>query len=146
MPDSTLESILDALLAALKAAAPDGALVARNSLVPEIVPPAGAMILRDGVPGEPAMTFSPVVYEYEHRAEVEIMVQGATAAIRDAAFDTLRQAVGQAIEDDPTLTGTADWSEVQAPPPQTVIVDRADPVKAATVPVILYFETENPLK
>ena len=55
-------------------------------MLPERVPSAGLLILRDGEPGEPEVTLSPLRYHYQHRAEIEAVVQGAT---RDAAFDTL---------------------------------------------------------
>ena len=53
MPDSKREQVLAALLAALGSATPAGATLLRNAVLPERIPTAGLMILRDGDPGEP---------------------------------------------------------------------------------------------
>lgn len=55
------------------------------------------MILRDGEPGEPEVMLSPLVYHYQHRAEIEAVVQGAD---REAAFDTLIASIGAALATD----------------------------------------------
>jgi hypothetical protein len=77
---TTRETILSALHALLQIQA---APVLRGEVLPERVPAAGLLILRDGDPGEPAMTLSPLRYHYQHRAEVEAVVQAGTG--RDAA-------------------------------------------------------------
>ncbi len=82
MPTSR-ETILTALHARL-ATLPATAL--RGEVLPERVPAEGLLILRDGEPGEPEVTLSPLCYHYQHRAEIEAVVQGVD---RDAAFDTL---------------------------------------------------------
>jgi hypothetical protein len=53
--------------------------VLRGEVLPERVPAAGLIILRDGDPGDPAVTLSPLLYHYDHRAELEVIVQGQTA-------------------------------------------------------------------
>jgi len=78
----TRETILTALHTLLQAL-PATAL--RGNVLPERIPASGLLILRDGEPGEPEVTLSPLRYHYQHRAEIEAIVQGAT---RDAAFDT----------------------------------------------------------
>ena len=87
MPTSR-ETILAALQARLSALP---ATVLRGEVLPERVPAEGLMILRDGEPGEPEVTLSPPRYHYQHRAEIEAVVQGAA---RDAAFDTLIASIG----------------------------------------------------
>ena len=67
------------------------ALHTRLSALPERVPAEGLLILRDGEPGEPEVTLAPLRYHYQHRAEIEAVVQGAS---RDAAFDTLTASIG----------------------------------------------------
>ena len=81
------ETILHALLAVLNTV--PGATVLRGATLPERIPPAGLLILRDGDPGTPEVTLSPLQYHYEHRAEVEVIVQGKTPAAFDTAFDML---------------------------------------------------------
>ena len=94
------ETILSALHAALQNP-PEPVL--RGELLPERVPAAGLLILRDGDPGEPAVTLSPLRYHYQHHAEVEAVVQTSTG--RDAAFDALVAGAGSAIAADRTLGG-----------------------------------------
>src|SRR4051812_25506768 len=109
---STRETILQALHAALQT---QPAPVMRGEVVPERVPAAGLLILRDGDPGEPAITLSPMRYHYQHRAEVEAVVQTGTG--RDIAFDALAAGVGSALAADRTLGGLCDWVEAEAPRP-----------------------------
>ena len=92
---TTRETILQALFAALQTM--PNAIVLRGEVLPERVPTGGLVILRDGEPGEPEVTLSPLQYHYEHRAEIEVIVQGKTPADRDAEFDTLIQAIGTAL-------------------------------------------------
>ncbi len=66
------ETILVALHARLSALP---ATTLRGDVLPERVPTAGLLILRDGEPGEPEVTLSPLRYHYQHRAEIEAVVQ-----------------------------------------------------------------------
>ena len=69
---STRETILQALHDLLQA---QPAPVLPGEVLPERLPAAGLLILRDGDPGEPPVTLSPLRYHYQHRAEVEAVVQ-----------------------------------------------------------------------
>lgn len=79
-PRRALCAALGSRLSALPASAQ------RGDVLPERMSAAGLLILRDGEPGEPEVTLSPLRYQYQHRAEIEAVEQGAT---RDAVFDTL---------------------------------------------------------
>jgi hypothetical protein len=136
---TTRESILTALHARLSAL-PATAL--RGEVLPERVPTAGLLILRDGEPGEPEVTLSPLRYHYQHRAEIEAVVQGAT---HDAAFDDLIASVGAAIATDRTLGGTCDWVEAEAPRPVDLPVEGAAGLKAGVIPVVLHYSASDPL-
>jgi hypothetical protein len=133
------ENILTALHARLLAL-PASAL--RGDVLPERVPTAGLLILRDGEPGEPEVTLSPLRYHYQHRAEIEAVVQGAT---RDSAFDTLCASIGAALAADRTLGGLCDWVEAEARRPVDLAVEGAASLKAAVIPVILHYSTADPL-
>lgn len=133
------ETILTAVYARLSALP---ATVLRGEVLPERVPAAGLLILRDGEPGEPEVTLSPLAYHYEHRAEIEAVVQGAT---RDTAFDTLCASIGAALAADRTLGGLCDWIEAEAPRPVDLAVEGAASLKAAVIPVILHYSTVDPL-
>ena len=136
----TLREIILAALHARLSALPTTAL--RGEVMPERVPVDGLLILRDGEPGEPEVTISPLAYHYRHRAEIEAVVQGAD---RDAAFDTLCASVGAALAADRTLDGLCDWVEAEAPRPVDLPVEGAASLKAAVIPVILHYSLADPL-
>ena len=116
--------------------------VLRGEVLPERVPAERLLILRDGEPGEPEVTLSPLAYHYQHRAEVEAVAQGND---RDAAFDTLTASVGAALAADRTLGGLCDWVEAEAPRPGDLAVEGAASLKAATIAVVLHYSTDDPL-
>jgi hypothetical protein len=136
---SARETILTALHARLSML-PATAL--RGEVLPERIPPEGLMILRDGEPGEPEVTLSPLRYHYQHRAEIEAVVQGTA---RDAAFDTLTASIGAALAVDRTLGGFCDWVEAEAPQPVDLPIDGAASLKAAVIRVSLFYTTSDPL-
>lgn len=133
------ETILAALHTRLSALS---ATVLRGDVLPERVPAVGLLMLRDGDPGEPEATLSPLTYHYQHRAEIEAVVQGAS---RDTAFDTLCANIGAALAADRTLGGLCDWVEAEAPQPVDLPVEGAATLKAAVIPVILRYSTADPL-
>ncbi|WGW03564.1 acyl-CoA transferase [Tropicibacter oceani] len=133
------ETILTALHARLSALS---ATALRGEVLPERIPANGLLILRDGEPGDPEVTLSPLAYHYQHRAEIEAIVQGAT---RDLAFDTLTASIGAALTADRTLGGLCDWVEAEAPRPVDLPIDGAASLKAAVIPVVLHFSTAEPL-
>ena len=137
---SQREAILSALLETLRTNLASS--VRRNEVLPEKVPSTGLVILRDGEPGEPEVTLSPLRYHYQHRAEIEAVVQGAD---RDAAFDTLTAGIGTALAADRTLGGLCDWVEAEAPRPVDLPVEGAASLKAAVIPVVLHYSTADPL-
>ena len=137
------ETILQALLAALQSV--PNATILRGAILPERIPAGGLLILRDGDPGTPEVTLSPLQYHYEHRAEIEVIVQGKTPAARDAAFDVLLAKLASAISTDRTLGGLCDWVEAEAPQPVDLPVEGAEALKATIVPVILTYTTADPL-
>jgi hypothetical protein len=136
---TTRETILQALHSLLQTQA---APVLRGEVLPERVPAAGLLILRDGDPGEPEVTLSPLTYHYQHRAEIEAVMQGPD---HDAAFDALAASVGTALAADRTLGGLCDWVEAEAPRPVDLAVDGAATLKAAIIPVVLHYASADPL-
>lgn len=136
---SIRETILVALHARLTALT---ATALRGEVLPERVPAGGLLILRDGEPGEPDVTLSPLRYHYQQRAEIEAVVQGTN---RDAAFDALCASIGTALDADRTLGGLCDWIEAEAPQPVDLPVEGAASLKAAVIPVVLHYSTADPL-
>ena len=117
--------------------------VLRGEVLPERIPPSGLMILRDGNPGEPGVTLSPLTYHFQHRAELEVIVQSTTD--RDALFDALVAQISAVIAADRTLGGRCDWVEPEAPDPVDLPVEGAASLKAAVIPMILHYSTTDPL-
>jgi hypothetical protein len=137
---TTREAILAALHARLQ---PLAALTLRDDVLPERIPASGLIILRDGQPGEPEVTLSPLRYHYQHRAELEVVVQAGTG--QASAFDDLVAAIGTALEADRTLGGLCDWVEPEAPASVDLPVEGAAALKAAVITVVLHYTTTGPL-
>lgn len=137
---TTRETVLAALHARLQTfAAP----ALRGDVLPERIPATGLIILRDGKPGEPEVTLSPLTYFYEHRAELEVVIQAGTG--RDTLFDSLTASIGTALAADRTLGGLCDWVEAEAPEPVDLPIEGAAALKAAVIIVVLHYATPDPL-
>jgi len=137
---TTRELVLAALHARLQTlAAPS----LRGDVLPERIPATGLIILRDGNPGEPEVTLSPLTYFYQHRAELEVVIQAGSG--RDALFDALTADIGAALAADRTLGGLCDWVEAEAPEPVDLPIEGAAALKAAVIIVVLHYATTDPL-
>ena len=137
---TTRETVLAALHELLQ---PLAALTLRDEVLPERIPATGLIILRDGQPGEPEVTLSPLRYHYQQRAELEVVVQAPNS--RASAFDTLIAAIGIALEADRTLGGLCDWVEPEAPASVDLPIEGAAALKAAVITVVLHYTTTGPL-
>jgi hypothetical protein len=137
---TTRETVLAALLARLQ---PLAALTLRDEVLPERIPAAGLIILRDGQPGEPEVTLSPLRFHYQHQAELEVVVQAPNG--RATAFDSLIASIGAALEADRTLGGLCDWVEPEAPASVDLPVEGAAALKAAVITINLHYTTTGPL-
>jgi len=91
LPASKTERVIEAVKGLLEAV--PGAVVERNSAVPEKIPARGLIVLRDGDPGEPDTALGGFggAY-YSHAVEVEVYVEDGDAAARDLARPVLRAA------------------------------------------------------
>ena len=134
------EQVLEALFLGLQSL---DSTALRGEVLPERVPAHGLVTLRDGEPGEPEVTLSPLAYHYEHKAELEVVVQGT--GDRDALFDELIASLGAVLAADRTLGGLCDWVEPSAPEPVDLPVEGAASLKAAVIPVMLHYSTSDPL-
>lgn len=137
---TTRELVLAALHERLQSLA---ALTLRDDVLPERIPAAGLIILHDGQPGDPDVTLSPLRYHYQHRAELEVIVQASTG--RASVFDGLIAAIGAALEADRTLGGLCDWVEPESPASVDLPVEGAATLKAAVITVVLHYSTLGPL-
>jgi len=139
---STRETILQALLAALQTI--PGATILRDAVEPERVPSGGLVILRDGDPGEPEVTLSPLRYHWQHQAEVEVIVQDKDAGHRATLFDVLVEQINGVLVTDRTLGGLCDWIEPGAPQPVDLPISGGEALKSAILPVTLIYTTTAP--
>ena len=130
---SCRETILSALYARLSTL---HATVLRGEVLPERVPFEGLLILRDGEPGQPDVSLSPLAYHYEHEAEVEAVVQGLE---RDERLDSLCTDIGAVLAADRTLGGLCNWAEAKAPRTVDLPIEGAATLKATIVKVTLHY-------
>lgn len=100
-------------------------------------------VLYDGTPGEPEVMLSPLTYEYEHQADLQLVVDAENP---DATFDAAASAVGAIVLADRTLGGTCDWVEAGAPETGVDLpVEGGGTLKAAIIPIRLVYSTGDPL-
>lgn len=140
---SRREQILAALSVALagQLAAP----VRRNEVLPEKVPAAGLVILRDGEPGEPDITLNPRTEFYAHRVELEVYVPRDPSGGGEAALDQLLGAIGAALRVDETLGGLAENLTPSAPETGALALEGAPPMLTARIIVTIEYLVSDPL-
>lgn len=119
--------------------------VKRNEVLPQKIPKEGLLILRDGNVGEPTVLLSPPHYIYQHKAEIEVLVQLPKPADRDALLDNILMAVGKLLKVDPTLSGTIDYMHAGSPEFVEELVEGGMTIKGAIIPIILEYSSCNAL-
>jgi len=140
---SRREAILGALFQTL-----DNALdanVRRNEVLPEKVPAAGLVILRDGEPGEPDITLNPRTEFYAHRVELEVYVPRDPSGGGESALDHLLGAIGTALRVDETLGGLAENLTPSAPETGALALEGAPPMLTARIIVTIEYLVSDPL-
>jgi hypothetical protein len=144
MPASKAEQVLEALKTLLGTV--PGAVVERNSALPEKIPDGGLIVVRDGDPGEPEQALGGFGSTYyQHAVEIEVYVEEGDAAVRDAAFEDLLQQIGTALNADPTLGGLAFGLTYGRPEASIEAVAGAPAIKSGTLIVTFDYETATPL-
>jgi len=114
-------------------------LVLRGETIPQRIPPGGLVVLRDGETVEETPILSPLAWQIEHRAEVEITVAGATPAARNTLLDALLVDVGTAITTNRTLSGAVEWAQPGSASFEDVEFEGAAAARAAAIPITLWF-------
>ena len=104
-----------------------------NEALPQAVPAAGLVILRDGDPGEPDVTLNPVHFYYRHQAEIEAFVTPLVGGGGEALLDTLIEAVADALAVDRSLGGLVENMSLGAPTIETLIIEGAAPIDGGLV-------------
>ena len=114
-------------------------LVLRGEAVPQRVPPGGLVVVRDGETVEETPILSPLAWQVEHRAEVEITVVGAAPAVRNTLLDALLVDIAAAIAANRTLGGAVEWTQPGSASFEDVEFEGGAAARAAAVPVTLWF-------
>jgi hypothetical protein len=143
MPSKT-EQVLQAIMGLLGTVQSAG--IERNTAVPEKISDGGLMVLRDGDSGEPDTALGGFggAY-YRHAIELEVYIEDGVGASRDAAFDSLLQDIGTALDGDPTLGGLAFGMTYGRPEIDTEAVAGAPAIKTGTITLIIEYEADSPL-
>lgn len=136
--------MLDAIHTLVASALP-GAEVKRNFAKPERVPPGGLAIIRDGDPGEPEVTLSPLTYIYTHRIPIEIAAYETSSETRERVLDDMLAAIGATIASNRTLGGLCDFIEAEAPVTEDAETAGARAVRWADVSIVAIYGTADPL-
>jgi hypothetical protein len=140
---SRREDILTLLFSTLESAL--AANVRRNEVLPEKVPAAGLVILRDGDPGEPDVTLNPRTEFYAHRVELEVYVPNDPTGGGEAALDALLGSIGMALRIDPSLGSLAENLTPSAPETGALAIEGAVPVLTARLVVTVEYLVSDPL-
>lgn len=140
---SKREQVLNALFTILSALTEVE--VKRNEMLPLKIPDGGLVVLRDGNIGEPLVLLSPPCFLYQHRAEIEVVVQQTFAADNDVRLDCILEEIGRLLMVDVTLSGLID--HMHADPPEFIeqSVDGGLTIKGATVPIVLEYMSNSNL-
>ncbi|WP_135470772.1 hypothetical protein [Crenalkalicoccus roseus] len=129
----TALAALHARLGATLSARSPAPKILRNETVPQRLPPGGLVVVRDGETVEETPILSPLAWQVEHRAEVEVVAATGTT------LDTLLVDVAAAIAAERTLGGTVEWAQPGGAAFEDVEFEGAAAARAASIPVTLWF-------
>ena len=113
--------------------------VLRGETVPQRIPAGGLVVVRDGQTVEETPILSPLAWQIEHRAEVEITVAGETPAARKTLLNALLVDVAAAITTNRTLSGAVEWAQPGSASFEDVEFEGAAAARAAAIPLTLWF-------
>ena len=141
---SKRETVLAAVKSLVAAALP-GAEVKRNLAKAERIPPGGLVVIRDGDPGEPEVSLSPLTYLYSHRIPLEIAAYESATLTREEVLDGMLAAIGAAIIANRRLGGLVDWIEAEAPNSEDIETTGSQTGRFADVVIVATYATADPL-
>ncbi len=113
--------------------------VLRGDTIPQRIPAGGLVVVRDGEAVEETPILSPLAWQIEHRAEVEVAVAGATPTARNTLLDALLVDIAAAIVANRTLGDAVEWAQPGSAAFEDVEFEGAAAARAASVPVTLFF-------
>ena len=141
---SKRETVLAAAKTLVAAALP-GVEVKRNLAKTERIPPGGLVVIRDGDPGEPEVSLSPLTYLYSHRIPLEIAAYESATLSREQVLDAMLGAIGASVMANRTLGGLCDWIEAEAPVTDDIKALGALPGRFAELAILAVYATTDPL-
>ena len=141
---SKRETVLAAVKVHVAAALP-GTDVKRNLAKAERIPPGGLVVIRDGDPGEPEVSLSPLTYLFSHRIPLEIAAYERATLTREQVLDAMTDAIGAAVMANRTLGGLCDWIEAEAPVTDDIEAVGALPGRFADLAILAVYATTDPL-
>ena len=103
------------------------------------------MVIRDGDPGEPEVSLSPLTYLYLHRIPLEIAPYESATLTREQVLDAMTGAIGAAVMVNRTLGGLCDWIEAEAPMTDDIEALGALPGHFADLAILAVYATTDPL-
>lgn len=139
----TAIAALHATIAAAMALRSPAPSVLRNETVPQRIGAGGVVIVQDGEASEETPILSPLRWQVRHVAEVAVVAPGAAPEARAALLDALLTDLAGAIAADRTLGGSVEWAQPESPTFDDIDMDGAASIRAASVPVSLWFTTAD---
>ena len=122
-----------------------GLAVRRNEALPERVPPAGLVILRDGDPGEPDVTLNPRTEFFSHRVELEALLTRSADGSGEEAMDGLLQNIAAALAVDVSLNGLVETLRLGQPETGTLAIDGSAPILTTQLILTVEYLVDDPL-
>ena len=122
-----------------------GTVPKRNSALPERMTEHAMVVLRDGDMNEVEVMPSPLTYQWEHSANLEVYVSHPNGAERDARMDALLKQFSVLVSADRTLGGVVEFIEIHPPKFEEVAPDGAVGIKACTLDVVMHYASRDPL-
>jgi hypothetical protein len=117
----------------------------RNSALPERMTEHSMVVLRDGDMNEVDVMLSPLTYQWEHSANLEVYVSHPDGAERDARMDVLLKRFSELVTADRTLGGVVQFTQIHPPKFEEVAPDGALGIKACTLDVVMHYASSDPL-
>jgi hypothetical protein len=149
MAVSSREAAIAALHLAIStalASRPPTPQVLRGGTVPQRIAAGGLVMIQDGETVEETAILSPLRWQIRHVAAVVVVAPGVTPEVRAAALDALLVDIADAVVADRMLGGAVEWAQPESPSFDDLDFDGAAAIRAASVPVSLWFTTtETPL-
>ena len=117
----------------------------RNSALPERMTEHSMVVLRDGDMNEVDVMLSPLTYQWEHSANLEVYVSHPDGAERDARMDVLLKRFSELVTADRTLGGVVEFTQIHPPKFEEVAPDGAVGIKACNLDVVMHYASSDPL-